>query len=118
MLLGRRRGPRGTLPQEEFAFDAQELSDTPELLGALRSRERSIDCREPFCRFTATTEGVCNLGEEWSVKEAQRVLRDAAERSAKKLQPGAKLATLDEQHARETSTRDVPQLQRVPGGKI
>jgi hypothetical protein len=39
------------------------------------------------------------------------------ERGAQKLQPGANLAALDEQHAFETSTREIPQLQRVPGGK-
>ena len=64
------------------------------------------------------TEGVRNLGEKWNVKEAKRVLGDAGERGAQKLQPGTNLATLDEQHASETSTPEVPQLQRVPRGKI
>ena len=118
VLLGRRRRLRRTLPQNEFAFDAQEFGDTPALLVALGSRERLVDCRKSLDSFTDTTEGVRNLSEEWSVKEAKRVLRDAGERGAEKLQPGASVATLDEQYAREASTPDVPQVQRMPGGKI
>ena len=38
VLLGRRRGPRRSRPQNEFAFDAQELGDAPALLVALGSR--------------------------------------------------------------------------------
>jgi hypothetical protein len=42
VLLGCRRGPRRTLPQDEFAFDAQKLGDAPALLVALESRERLV----------------------------------------------------------------------------
>ena len=45
--LGRRRGLRRTLTQQEFTFDAQELCDAPALLGALGSRERLVDYPEP-----------------------------------------------------------------------
>jgi len=64
MLLGRRRGLRRTLPQDEFTFDAQELGDAPALLIALGSRERLVDYREPFGSFSVTPEGVRNLGEK------------------------------------------------------
>jgi len=46
------------------------------------------------------------------------VRRDARERGAQKLQPAANVAALDEQQASETSASEVPQLHRVPGGKI
>ena len=95
MLLGRRRRLRRTLAQDEFAFNAQELGDTPALLVALGSRERLVDCRKSLDSFADTTEGVRNLSEEWSVKEAKRILWDAGERGAEKLQPGASIATRD-----------------------
>jgi hypothetical protein len=44
--------------------------------------------------------------------------RDAGKRDAQKLQPAANVAALDEQQASETSASEVPQLHRVPGGKI
>src|ERR1700730_9213634 len=116
--LGRRRGMWRTLPQDELTFDAQKLGDAPALLVALGSPERFVDYREPFGSFIVTTEGVRNLGEKWSEKHAKRVLKDAGERGAQKLLPGANVAALDEQYASETSTPEVPQLHRVPGGKI
>ena len=69
--LGRRRGLRRTLTQQEFTFDAQELCDAPALLGALGSRERLVDYPEPFGSLTVTTEGIRNLGRDWSVKKKQ-----------------------------------------------
>src|ERR1700738_2409107 len=99
MRLGCGRGLRPTLPQDELALDAQELGDVPALLVALGPRESLVDQGEPFDRFTITTEGVSNLGEKWSVKEGKRVSRDAGERGAQNLQPGADAAALDEQHA-------------------
>jgi hypothetical protein len=48
VLLGRNRGLRLTLPQDEFAFDPQELGDAPPLLVAIGSPERFVDYREPF----------------------------------------------------------------------
>jgi len=71
VLLGRLRGLRRTLPLDEFAFDAQELGDTPALLIGVRSRQRLVDNREPFGSLTVTTEGVCNLGEKWSGSEGR-----------------------------------------------
>ena len=68
VLLGRRRGPRRILPQDEFAFDAQEFGDAPALLIALGSRERLVDCREPFGNLAVKTGGVRNLAQNWSVK--------------------------------------------------
>ena len=62
MLLGRPSGLRRTLPQDEFAFDAQELGKAPALLGVLGSRERLVDCQKPFGGFAVTTEGVRNKG--------------------------------------------------------
>src|SRR5258707_11547753 len=118
VLLSRRRGVRCTLPQDEFAFDAQELGDAPVLLAAFASREHLVDNREPFGSFTVTAEGVRNLGEKLSVKDTKRVLPDASERGAQNLQAGANVSALDEQHAFETSTHDAPQLQRMPGGKV
>jgi hypothetical protein len=64
VLLSHRRGLGRTLPQDQFAFDAQEFGDAPALLGALGSRERLVDCREPFGSLTVTTEGVRNLVEK------------------------------------------------------
>jgi len=64
VLLGRRRGLRRTLPQDEFALDAQELGDAPALLVALGSCERLVDDREPLSSFTVATERVGNLGEK------------------------------------------------------
>jgi hypothetical protein len=116
MLLGRRRGLRRTLPQDEL--NAQKLRNAPALLVALGSSQRFVDYREPFGRSIVTTLGVRNLGEKWSEKHAKRVLKDAGERGAQKLLPGANIAALDEQYASETSTPEVPQLHRVPGGKI
>ena len=102
----------------DYAFDAQQLGDAPALLVALGSRKRLVDYREPFGSFTVTTESVRNLGEKWRVKHGKQVLGFAGERAAQKLQPGANVAALDAQHGCETSTHDVPQLQRVPGGKL
>lgn len=87
MLLGRRRGLRRTLPQDELTFDAQKLGDAPALLVALGSPERFVDYREPFGSFIVPTQGVRNLGEKWSEKHAKRVLKDAGERGAQKLLP-------------------------------
>src|SRR5258705_12115125 len=64
VLLGRRRGLRRTLPQNEFAFDGQELGDAPALFVALGSLERLVDDREPFGSPAITTEGGGNLGGE------------------------------------------------------
>jgi hypothetical protein len=105
VLLGRRRGLRPTRPQHEFAFDAQEFGDAPALLVAFGSRQRLVDYREPFGSLIVTTEGVRNLGEKWGVKEGKRVPRDAGERGAQELQPGANVAALDEQHASEPACR-------------
>src|SRR6266404_6635848 len=118
MLLGRRRGLRCTLPQDEFAFDAKKLGDAPALLVALGSRERLVDDREPFGSLTVATEGVGNLGENWSVKECKSVLRDVGKCGAEKLQPSAHLAALDEQHASKTPPPEIPQLNRLPSGKV
>ena len=68
---------RPILPQDEFAFDAQEFGDAPALLIALGSRERLVDCREPFGNLAVKTEGVRNLAQNWSVKECKRSLRNA-----------------------------------------
>jgi hypothetical protein len=46
--LGRLRGLRRTLALDAFAFDAQELGDTPALLIGVRSRQRLVDNRQPF----------------------------------------------------------------------
>jgi hypothetical protein len=70
VLLGGRRGVRCTPPQDEFAFDAQELGDAPAQLMALGSRERLVDYREPFGSFSVTTEGVRNLGKKLRVKKS------------------------------------------------
>ena len=68
VLLGHRCGLRSTLQQDEFAIDAQELGDAPALLVGVRSRQRLVDDRKPLGSLTVTTEGVRNLGENWSVE--------------------------------------------------
>jgi hypothetical protein len=55
VLLGRRRGLRRTLLQDEFALDAQQLGDAPSLLVALGSRQRLVDDRYPFGGFAVAT---------------------------------------------------------------
>src|SRR5258708_40026077 len=118
VLLSRRRGVRCTLPQDEFAFDAQELGDAPVLLAAFASREHLVDNREPFGSFTVTPGGVRNFEEKWRVKKANRVLREVGERGAQKLQTAANVAPFNEPHPFEASTNGVPPPQRVPGGEI
>src|ERR1700685_4516795 len=115
MLPGRHRGPRRILPQDKFAFDAQKLGDAPALLVALGSRERLVDYRERFGNLAVATEGVCHLGANWGEQHAKRVVWDAGERDAQKLQPGINIAALDEQHASKASTHGAPRIQRVPG---
>src|ERR1700692_2833439 len=118
VLFGRRRGLRCTIAQDEFTLDAHELGDAPALLDALGPCERLVDYRERFGSFTVATEGVCHLGAKWGEEQAEGVEWDACERDAHKLQPGANVATLDEQHASKASTHKAPQLQRVLGRKL
>ena len=54
----------GPPEQDQLGLDAQELSDAPALLVALRPCERLVDYRERFGSPAITTEGVGNLGEE------------------------------------------------------
>jgi hypothetical protein len=55
-------GLRRTLPQNEFAFDAQQFGDTAALLVASGSRERRVDYREPFGSFVVTAECTVSRG--------------------------------------------------------
>src|SRR5260221_12599425 len=87
VLLSRRRGVRCALPQDEFAFGAQELGDAPVLLAAFAPREHLVDNREPFGTFTITPEGVVNSDENYRVTKATRVLRRVGERATRKRQP-------------------------------
>jgi hypothetical protein len=94
VLPGRRHGLRLTFLQEEFAFDAKEFSDAPALLVGVRSRQRLVDDREPFGSLTVTTESVRNLGENWSVKESKRIMRDEANAVRRSSNPAPMLPRL------------------------
>src|SRR5215470_3508027 len=100
---------RAAAAQQEFALDAQQLGQIPELVVAFRSRQRLIDRREPFFEPADTAEGVGELAEKDGVIDAELNPAEPFERGAEHGRSVDQIAALDRQHALEAAPVSLPE---------
>src|SRR2546422_5582188 len=101
-------------PQDDLAFDAEQLGDIPEASVLLGTVERPVDRREPLRDAACPAQRIRQFAEELIVARMERGLGELIERSAQHVQSPNRVATLDQENAPEATTVRMPKGQSMP----